>query len=68
MVELNLDALRRIGVQPGLERARVHSCRAREAERRIDALLGEGPGAPFVHLHPASRWRFKCWTASRTPS
>jgi heptosyltransferase-3 len=61
MVEVNLDALRRIGIQPGAEERRVQFVPGPEAERRIDALV-EGP---FVHLHPASRWRFKCWPAQK---
>jgi heptosyltransferase-3 len=37
------------------------------AEARIDALLaphGLVRGG-FVHVHPASRWAFKCWPAER---
>jgi heptosyltransferase-3 len=60
-VEVNLDALRRIGIQPGVEERKVHFVPGPDAERRIDALLD----GPFVHLHPASRWRFKCWPAQR---
>ncbi len=60
-VEVNLDALRRIGIQPEGEERRVHFVPGPDAERRIDALVD----APFVHLHPASRWRFKCWPAQR---
>ena len=49
-VELNLDALRRIGVQPALDGAqRARSCRAPDAERRIDQLVDD---EPFVHMHP----------------
>jgi heptosyltransferase-3 len=62
-VELNLDALRRIGVQPDAEERRVLFVPGAEAEARAAQLLAEH-GAPergFVHLHPASRWRFKCW-------
>jgi heptosyltransferase-3 len=61
-VELNLDALRRIGVQPGLAERRVHFVPGAEAETRIRELVQD---VPFVHLHPASRWRFKCWPAER---
>jgi heptosyltransferase-3 len=61
-VEVNLDALRRIGVQPTLGERRVHFVPGREAEQRIDAL---GLPAGFVHVHPASRWTFKCWPAER---
>jgi lipopolysaccharide heptosyltransferase III len=61
MVEVNLDALRRIGVQPGLEERKVEFVPGPGAEKKIDTLVG---GA-FVHLHPASRWRFKCWPAEK---
>ena len=61
MVEVNLDALRRIGIQPGFNERKVEFVPGPEAERRIDALVD----GPFVHLHPASRWRFKCWPAQR---
>ncbi len=47
-VEVNLDALRRIGVQ--------------QAEKRVAELVG---AEPFIHMHPASRWLFKCWPAER---
>jgi heptosyltransferase III len=61
-VELNLDALRRIGVQPGLNERKVQFVPGTEAEQRIEELVG---GVPFVHVHPASRWHFKCWPAER---
>jgi len=61
-VELNLDALRRIGVQPGPGERKVAFVAGADAERAIDELVS---GVPFVHLHPASRWRFKCWPAER---
>ena len=61
-VELNLDALRRIGLQPGLAERRVQFVPGAEAEGRIEELVD---GVPFVHMHPASRWRFKCWPAER---
>jgi heptosyltransferase-3 len=61
-VELNLDALRRIGVQPGLNERRVQFVPGADAERAIDELVN---GVAFVHMHPASRWRFKCWPAER---
>ena len=40
--------------------ARCSSCRARTPSGAIDELVGD---VPFVHMHPASRWRFKCWPA-----
>jgi heptosyltransferase-3 len=62
MVEVNLDALRRIGVQPGQGERKVTFVPGAQAEQAVDKLLG---GEPFIHLHPASRWRFKCWTAEK---
>jgi heptosyltransferase III len=61
-VEVNLDALRRIGVQPALNERKVHFVPGRDAEEKVAAL---GLPAGFVHLHPASRWAFKCWPAER---
>ena len=61
-VEVNLDALRRIGVQPALSERKVHFVPGRDAEQKIDAL---GLPTGFVHVHPASRWTFKCWPAER---
>jgi len=51
-VEENLDALRRIGVQPGLEERRAQFVPGAAAEARIAALL-------------VARWSFKCWTPER---
>src|SRR3954466_12473871 len=61
-VEVNLDALRRIGVQPGLAERKVHFIPGPDAERKIAELAL--PQA-FIHMHPASRWTFKCWPAER---
>jgi lipopolysaccharide heptosyltransferase III len=64
-VEANLDALRRIGVQPQEKDKRLVLVPGRDAEVRADDLLREFGVAPFtfVHAHPGSRWLFKCWTA-----
>jgi heptosyltransferase-3 len=66
-VELNLDALRRIGVQPSFEQRRVEFVPGEPAERRVAALLAERgiEAGAFIHMHPASRWRFKCWPAAK---
>jgi len=35
-----------------------------EDEASVDNLLKDGginPGEPFIHIHPLSRWLFKCW-------
>lgn len=62
MVEVNLDALRRIGVQPGQQERKVTFVPGAPAEQAVGKLLD---GRPFIHLHPASRWRFKCWPAEK---
>ena len=61
MVEVNLDALRRIGVQPEPGERKVQFVPGPEAEKKVEALVD----GPFVHVHPASRWRFKCWPPER---
>jgi heptosyltransferase-3 len=63
-VERNLDALRRIGIQPAADERRLTLAPGAEAEARVAALLerhGLADGN-FLHLHPASRWLFKCWS------
>ena len=66
-VEANLDALRRIGVQPGMAERRLQFVPGAAAQARVAALLSaEGVAERnFIHIHPASRWRFKCWTPER---
>ena len=67
-VELNLDALRRIGIQPSAAERGLVLVPGEQAQARVaDLLRSEGvPDEDFVHLHPASRWRFKCWTVEGT--
>ena len=67
-VELNLDALRRIGVYPEDAERNLHLVPGAPAEARVAQLLrAHGLSQKgFIHLHPASRWTFKCWTAQKT--
>jgi heptosyltransferase-3 len=69
-VETNLDALRRIGVYPAPIDKRLVLVPGADAERRIDALLGQHHLArgKFVHAHPGSRWLFKCAPVDRMAS
>jgi len=60
-VELNLDALRRVGVQPSLADRKVVFVPGKQAEAKASRLAPEG----FIHMHPASRWTFKCWPAEK---
>jgi heptosyltransferase-3 len=66
-VESNLDSLRTLGYEPPPEDKRVILVPGTGAAARIDALLAEHGLAPgcFIHIHPASRWLFKCWPAER---
>jgi len=66
-VELNLDALRRIGVHPEDHAKRLVLVPGAEADARIDEVMqttGLARGS-FIQLHPGSRWLFKCWPADR---
>ena len=66
-VELNLDALRRLGVHPEDEAKRLVLVPGAEADARADALLrshGLTRGG-FIQMHPGSRWLFKCWPAAQ---
>ncbi len=60
-VEVHLDALRALGIEPADKRIKLAA--GPEAERRIDEL---GLPGSFIVVHPASRWLFKCWPAGRT--
>ena len=66
-VELNLDALRRIGIQPGEEERALVLVPGKDNESGVEALLtGHGLAAQgFIHFHPGSRWQFKCWPPER---
>ena len=68
VVEQNLDALRRIGVQPGAQERGLSFVPGDAAESDVARMLGElglEPGG-YIHLHPASRWQIKCWPAEKT--
>ena len=66
-VETHLDALRAIGIEPSPQQGRIVLVPGEAAERRVDALLAQHGlvRGGFVHVHPASRWLFKCWPAAR---
>jgi heptosyltransferase-3 len=63
VVEANLDALRRIGIQPAPEERRLALVPGPEAETQVAVILEKNglEREPFIHVHPASRWFFKCW-------
>ena len=64
VVEQNLDALRRLGIQPAPDQRALTLVPGTDADAHVSVRLqslGVKPGG-FVHLHPPSRWHFKCWT------
>jgi heptosyltransferase-3 len=70
MVELNLDALRRIGVYPEDAEKRLVLVPGNEADDSVAELLRKHglEGGRFIHVHPTSRWLFKCWPVQRMSS
>jgi heptosyltransferase-3 len=60
-VERNLDALRRVGIFPGMEERELF---LEVTEEAIAAMKARVEG-PFVVIHPTSRWRFKCWPVEK---
>jgi heptosyltransferase-3 len=68
VVEQNLDALRRIGVQPGTDDRKLVLVPGADAQRSVESVLARHGLAPrtFVQVHPGSRWLFKCWPPEST--
>ncbi len=65
-VEKNLDALRRIGIQPDAHERRLIMQPKAATQERVAALMAEHSltAKKFIHLHPTSRWLFKAWPES----
>ena len=66
-VERHLDALRRIGIFPKEAEKRLVLIAGDKAVASVSGLLQEKNLADknFIHLHPASRWTFKCWSVDK---
>jgi heptosyltransferase-3 len=66
-VELNLDALRRLGIHPEEDEKALVMRPGTDAETKVDRMLADAGLAPrgFIQVHPTSRWLFKAWTESR---
>ncbi len=67
MVEWNLDALRRIGIQAEAHEKKLVLVAGEQGQAEAVKWLEECgiEAGAFVHLHPASRWSFKCWPEAR---
>lgn len=66
-VETHLDALRCLGLQPQPGETRLVLEPGIEARQSVAALLTQHGLQPrqFIHVHPTSRWLFKCWPAEK---
>ncbi|RMG00600.1 MAG: putative lipopolysaccharide heptosyltransferase III, partial [Nitrospirae bacterium] len=65
----NLSVLEPLGIAP--EKTDLYFIIPEDAERRVMEILAEKgyqSSAPLVHIHPTSRWFFKCWPPSFTGS
>jgi heptosyltransferase-3 len=62
IVEQNLEFARSLGLHPRDTRLAIYY--SAEDDRSLTLLLeaeGIQPGDTLVHVHPTSRWLFKCW-------
>ncbi|MGQ5521633.1 putative lipopolysaccharide heptosyltransferase III [Chitinimonas sp. PSY-7] len=67
MVEVHLDALRRIGIRPNEATHRMHLTVDDASRSSAHALLaqhGLQPGE-YIQVHPTSRWMYKAWPAEK---
>jgi len=66
-VELNLDALRRLGIYPEEAEKPLVMRPGPQAEEKAARLLADAgiAAGSFIHVHPTSRWLFKAWTDER---
>jgi heptosyltransferase-3 len=66
-VESNLDALRRVGVQPLRAEKQLVLVPGKIADDKVAALMAQHGFAhkKFIHIHPTSRWAFKTWPAEK---
>ena len=65
--EVNLDALRRIGLMPAEDEKHLTLIAGPAAEQSVAAHLAkhELEEHSFIHMHPTSRWMFKTWPVER---
>ena len=66
-VDINLDALRRLGIYPDRNRNRLTLATGASADAAVEQALSRAQLADrsFILIHPGSRWFFKCWPPDR---
>ncbi len=61
-IELNLMCLSALGINPNTVKGQMALVpTAQRLEQAKDTLRRHGVEKPFVLIHPAARWPFKCW-------
>lgn len=61
-VELNLMCLSKLGLNPSTIKGKMALIPSETNKKKVLEWLGnEGVTGPFVLIHPAARWPFKCW-------
>ena len=67
VVESNLDALRRLGMQIFPEHRKLMLLPGKAADDIVESYLSDFGLSQheFIHIHPASRWFFKCWPVEK---
>lgn len=65
-IELNLLCLQSLGINPETIQGEMALCPSAENQEKTTLLLKQnGIEKPFVLIHPAARWPFKCWENER---
>ena len=62
-VEKDLQFINLLGKEVFLSDVCIHW--SQDIDLEIDKILSENHVENFVHIHPVSRWMFKCWEADR---
>lgn len=62
-VEMNLDAIRRLGIQPQQEQKKLTLVTSKISESKVKQLMRpqQIENKKIIVIHPASRWMFKSW-------
>ena len=63
-VDIHLDALRRLGLRPSVDSARLQLAIPADAAESAAAkrrAIGIPDGQSYILIHPTSRWMFKTW-------
>lgn len=66
-VEQHLDVLRGLGIQPRDDQRSLVLIPGPKAEAAVDDVAKQHglKANGFIHLHPTSRWLFKCWDEAK---